>query len=49
MSGNYMAPEPLCDYTPPKAAGGVEDWRVLYQGAHAYFRVTSFAEGAHGS
>lgn len=28
------------------AAGGVEDWRVLYQGAHAYFRVASFAEGA---
>lgn len=27
-------------------ADGVEDWRVLFSGAHAYFRVTSFAEGA---
>jgi 4a-hydroxytetrahydrobiopterin dehydratase len=27
-------------------AGGVEDWRVLFTGAHAFFRVTSFAEGA---
>lgn len=27
-------------------AGGVEDWRVLFSGAHAYFRVRSFAEGA---
>ena len=23
-----------------------DDWRVLFQGAHAYFRVTSFAEAA---
>jgi 4a-hydroxytetrahydrobiopterin dehydratase len=27
-------------------AGGVEDWRVLFWGAHAYYRVRSFAEGA---
>lgn len=27
-------------------AGGVEDWRVLYWGAYAFFRVGSFAEGA---
>ncbi len=27
-------------------AGGVEDWRVLFSGAHAYFRVASFAEAA---
>ena len=27
-------------------AGGVDDWRVLFSGAHAYFRVASFAEGA---
>ena len=27
-------------------APGVEDWRVLFSGAHAYFRVGSFAEGA---
>jgi 4a-hydroxytetrahydrobiopterin dehydratase len=27
-------------------AGGVEDWRVLYWGAYAYYRVGSFAEGA---
>jgi len=27
-------------------AVGVEDWRVLFSGAHAYFRVGSFAEGA---
>jgi pterin-4a-carbinolamine dehydratase len=27
-------------------AAGVEDWRVLFSGAHAYFRVRSFAEGA---
>ena len=27
-------------------SGGVEDWRVLFQGAHAYFRVGSFAEAA---
>ncbi len=27
-------------------AGGVEDWRVLFSGAHAYYRVGSFAEGA---
>jgi pterin-4a-carbinolamine dehydratase len=26
-------------------AAGVEDWRVLFSGAHAYFRVRSFAEG----
>jgi len=25
-------------------AEGVEDWRVLFSGAHAYFRVRSFAE-----
>lgn len=27
-------------------AGGVDDWRVLYWGAYAYFRAGSFAEGA---
>ena len=27
-------------------AGDVDDWRVLYWGAYAYFRVGSFAEGA---
>src|SRR3954467_8739713 len=27
-------------------AVGVEDWRVLFTGAHAYFRVGSFAEAA---
>jgi pterin-4a-carbinolamine dehydratase len=27
-------------------AAGVEDWRVLFWGAHAYFRVASFSEGA---
>jgi 4a-hydroxytetrahydrobiopterin dehydratase len=27
-------------------AGGVEDWRILFSGAHAFFRVGSFAEGA---
>src|SRR6187551_1023041 len=27
-------------------AAGVEDWRILFSGAHAYFRVGSFAEGA---
>lgn len=27
-------------------ATGVEDWRVLFQGAHAHFRVRSFAEAA---
>ena len=25
MSGNYMAPEPLCDYTPPKAEPGAPE------------------------
>jgi len=28
------------------AADGVEDWRVLFSGANAYFRTTSFEEGA---
>jgi 4a-hydroxytetrahydrobiopterin dehydratase len=28
------------------AAAGVEDWRVLFSGAHAYFPVGSFAEAA---
>jgi 4a-hydroxytetrahydrobiopterin dehydratase len=28
------------------AADGVRDWRVLYWGAHAFFRTASFAEGA---
>jgi 4a-hydroxytetrahydrobiopterin dehydratase len=28
------------------AASGVEDWRVLFSGAHAYYRIKSFAEGA---
>jgi 4a-hydroxytetrahydrobiopterin dehydratase len=28
------------------AAGGVEDWRVLFWGAHAHYRIASFAEGA---
>ena len=27
-------------------ADGVEDWRVLFSGAHAYFRVRSFEHGA---
>ncbi|HET9852983.1 MAG TPA: VOC family protein [Candidatus Limnocylindrales bacterium] len=27
-------------------AGGVEDWRVLFSGAHAHFRVGTFAEAA---
>jgi 4a-hydroxytetrahydrobiopterin dehydratase len=27
------------------AAGGVEDWRVLYSGACTYFRTGSFATG----
>ena len=27
-------------------AVGVEDWRVLFSGAHAYFHVRSFAEAA---
>src|SRR5258705_12357875 len=27
-------------------AVGVEDWRVLFSGAHAYFHVGSFAEAA---
>jgi 4a-hydroxytetrahydrobiopterin dehydratase len=27
-------------------AEGVEDWRVLFSGAHAYYRVASFSEGA---
>ena len=27
-------------------AAGVEDWRILFSGAHAYYRVGSFAEGA---
>jgi len=27
-------------------AGGVDDWRVLFWGAHAFFRTESFSEGA---
>ena len=27
-------------------AAGVEDWRVLFSGAHAFFGVSSFAQGA---
>jgi 4a-hydroxytetrahydrobiopterin dehydratase len=27
-------------------AGGVDEWRVLYWGAYAYYRVGSFTEGA---
>ena len=27
-------------------AGGVEDWRVLAWGAHAFFAIDSFAKGA---
>jgi pterin-4a-carbinolamine dehydratase len=27
-------------------AGGVDDWRVLFSGAHAYYRVGSFAKAA---
>ncbi|HEX6300353.1 MAG TPA: VOC family protein [Acidimicrobiia bacterium] len=27
-------------------AGGVDDWRVLFWGAYAYYRIESFAEGA---
>ena len=27
-------------------AAGVEDWRILFSGAHAYFHVASFAEAA---
>lgn len=28
------------------AAEGVEDWRVLFSGAHAYYRAPSFTQGA---
>ena len=28
------------------AAAGVEDWRVLFTGAHAYYRVASFTDAA---
>lgn len=28
------------------ASPGVEDWRVLFWGAHAFFRTSSFGEGA---
>ncbi len=28
-------------------AGGVDDWRVLYWGAHAHFTTKSFTEGAN--
>ena len=28
-------------------SGGVEDWRVLADGANAFFRIGSFVEGAH--
>ena len=27
-------------------AGGVDEWRVLFSGAHAFYRVASFPEGA---
>lgn len=27
-------------------AGGVDDWRVLYWGAYAFYRIDSFAQGA---
>jgi len=27
-------------------AGGVDDWRVLFWGAYAYYRIESFADGA---
>jgi 4a-hydroxytetrahydrobiopterin dehydratase len=27
-------------------AGGVDDWRVLFSGAHAFYRVSSFVQGA---
>jgi 4a-hydroxytetrahydrobiopterin dehydratase len=27
-------------------AEGVEDWRILFSGAHAFYRIGSFAEGA---
>ena len=27
-------------------ADGVEDWRVLFSGAHAYFRIASYEQGA---
>src|SRR5574338_693420 len=27
-------------------AGGVDDWRVMFSGAHAHFRIGSFAEAA---
>lgn len=27
------------------ATDGVEDWRVLFSGAHAHYRIASFAEG----
>ena len=30
-------------------AEGVEAWRVLFSGAHAYYRVASFSEGADSS
>jgi 4a-hydroxytetrahydrobiopterin dehydratase len=28
------------------AAAGVDDWRVLFWGAYAYYRIESFADGA---
>lgn len=28
------------------ASGGVEDWRVIFWGAHTFYRTSSFAEGA---
>ncbi len=28
------------------SADGVDDWRILFSGAHAHYRVGSFAEGA---
>src|SRR3989337_61153 len=27
-------------------AAGVEDWRILFSGAHAYYHVNSFAEAS---
>ena len=51
MPGSRASP-PTCEpgmRTTAKAfhaASGVEDWRVLFWGAYAHFRVGSFAEGA---
>lgn len=40
MSGGRLTARAFHD------AGGVEDWRVLYWGAHAFFETGSFTDGA---